>query len=204
MTQQMLDKAYDLDGAEATQSFYDAWAVSYDQELTDNGYATPQRCAEALAEFAENTDAPLLDFGCGTGFSGLALKACGFEHLEGCDFSTEMLKAAETKKIYENLVNTSIEDPIPFESAAYANIAAVGVLNPGHAPATTLDDLLALLPAGGLFVFSLNDHALEDRTYEARLNEHVDCGHACLLFREYGPHLPKIDLQSNVYVLKKL
>lgn len=200
----MLNNAYGLDGAEATKSFYDEWAASYDEEVTENGYMTPQRCAEALAEFVDDQTAPVLDIGCGTGISGIALKTAGFSKIDGCDFSAEMLKRAKGTSIYRELTNTNLEKPFPFESDAYVNMSAVGVLNPGHAPATTLDEILALLPSNGHFVFSLNDHALEDHSYEARLNEHVDCGTAQLMFREYGPHLPEINLQSNVYVLKKL
>ena len=203
MTKKMLDNAYGLDGAEATRNFYDEWAASYDAEVTENGYVTPLRCAAALAKFCEDLDAPLLDIGCGTGISGSALKAAGFTTLDGCDFSAEMLEQARSKGHYRTLINTNLEDPFPFEKGAYANLAAIGVLNPGHAPASTLDEVLNLLEPGGLFVFSLNDHAMADYTYEARLNEHVDCANAELLFREYGPHLPKINLKSTVYVLRK-
>ncbi len=204
MIKRMLAHAYGQDSAEKTKSFYKEWAASYDQEVLENGYVTPGRCAVALAEFTQDTAAPLLDIGCGTGISGVALKTAGFTTLDGCDFSEEMLLEAEKKAIYRETISTNLEEPFPFETGSYANAAAIGVLNPGHAPASALDDMLALLPAGGHLVFSLNDHALEDRTYEARLNEHVDCGTAALMFREYGPHLPKIELQSNVYVLKKL
>lgn len=204
MTQKMLDRAYGLDSGEATQKFYGEWAESYDAEVSENGYATPARCAEALAQFAQVRDAPLLDIGCGTGISGEALKNQGFSLIDGCDFSSEMLSHAKRKGIYRALINTNLENPFPFETGAYQNVAAIGVLNPGHAPAETLDAVLELLSPGGLFVFSLNDHAIEDRTYEARINDHVDSGNAALLFREYGPHLPKIDLKSNVYILEKL
>ena len=52
-------------------------------------------------------------------------------------------------------------------------------------------------------MFSFNDHALEDPANEAGLNEWLDCGAAHLLFKEYGAHLPGIDLNSNVYVVEK-
>lgn len=204
MTKKMLDNAYGLESSEATRSFYDKWAETYDDEVAENGYVTPNRCAEALAEFAPQKSAPMLDIGCGTGVSGSVLSAAGFSTIDGCDFSAEMLERCRKKAIYRELFNTNLEEPFPFEPGTYENLSAVGVLNPGHAPATALDEILELLPAGGHFVFSLNDHALEDRSYEARLNEHVDCGTAQLMFREYGPHLPNIDLKSNVYVLKKL
>ncbi len=204
MTQKMLSNAHALKGAKDTKDYYDAWAETYEDEVAENGYVSPERCAAALAEFVGDKDAPLLDVGCGTGVSGNALKSAGFTRLDGCDFSAEMLERAKSKGIYQELTNTDLEDPFPFEPGAYSNIAAIGVLNPGHAPATTLDEIMNLLPTGGHFVFSLNDSALADFSYEARLNEHIDCGSASLLFREYGPHLPGIGMQSNVYVLQKL
>ena len=145
MTKKMLNNAYGLDGAEATQRFYNEWADSYDDEVTENGYATPSRCAAALAEFATDRSSPLLDIGCGTGISGAALKDAGFSTVDGCDFSAEMLEKAKAKGLYRTLTNTNLENPFPFEKGSYANLAAIGVLNPGHAPAQTLDDVLNLL-----------------------------------------------------------
>lgn len=203
MKKKMLDNAYGLESAQATMAFYDEWAQTYDQEVGDNGYVTPARLAAALAEFSDDKAAPLLDIGCGTGMSGVALKLKGFGQIDGCDFSAEMLEQARAKGIYRHVINTDLENPFPFETGDYQNITACGVLNPGHAPASTLDQVMDLLEPGGLFAFSLNDHALADSTYEAHINDQVDGGFATMLFREYGEHLPKIDLQSIVYVLQK-
>ena len=60
------------------------------------------------------------------------------------------------------------------------------------------------LSAGGLLVLSLNDHALEDPVNEGAIAEWTDSGAAQLLFKEYGDHLPGINLKSNVYILEKL
>ena len=51
--------------------------------------------------------------------------------------------------------------------------------------------------------FSYNDHALADPKHEAAVAEWTDCGAAALIFKEYGDHLPGIDLKSNVYILEK-
>ncbi|MEO0912607.1 MAG: class I SAM-dependent methyltransferase [Pseudomonadota bacterium] len=203
MTKKYLDAVYDLDGADETKAFYDDWSASYDSEVRENGYATPARAAKALAGFVDDKGAPLLDVGCGTGISGAALHKAGFTALDGTDFSAEMLAQARAKDLYRNLYQTDLNDPFPFEPGQYANIAAIGVLNPGHAPAETLDSILALLPTGGRLVFSLNDHALADHSYEGRLRDNIDSGWAELEFKEYGDHLPKIDLKSTVYVLRK-
>ena len=203
MDKTFLDNVYGMTDPDSTQAFYGEWAKTYDAEVRANGYATPERCAAALAQFAEDASAPLLDIGCGTGLSGEAFAAQDFSIIDGSDFTPEMMEIALTKRVYRKMLAADLNNPMPFEPGDYANIAAVGVLNPTHAPAETLDAVMERLLPGGLFVFSLNDHALADGSYEGRLREHVDVGASELLFSEYGTHLPKIDLKSTVYVLRK-
>lgn len=204
MAKKFLEEVYDLESAEATKAFYGDWSSTYDLEVEENGYETPARAAEAFAALVPDLTAPLLDIGCGTGLSGAAFKAAGFSVIDGTDFSTEMLAKAREKQIYRNLLIADLNTPFPFEPGAYDNLAAIGVLNPKHAPAETLDQMLALIGSGGRIVFSLNDHALADPSYEGRLRENIDSGFAQLEFKEDGPHLPKIGLNSTVYVLRKL
>ena len=45
-------------------------------------------CAEALVRYCEGGQRPVLDFGCGTGLSGQALRAVGFEVIDGVDWSS--------------------------------------------------------------------------------------------------------------------
>lgn len=60
-----------------------------------------------------------------------------------------------------------------------------------------------LLPTGGYFAFSFNDHTLEDPAYENKVLEYTQSKRAQLVFCEYGAHLPGKDMKSNVYVLVK-
>lgn len=198
-----LNNVYALDTSEKTQRFYDDWSATYDAEVAENGYVTPARAAVALADHLGDLSDPLMDLGCGTGVSGAAFRDAGFSTIDGTDFSPQMLEKARAKGVYRTLSQGDLSDPMPFGDGAYSLVAAIGVLNPGHAPPELFDQVMAKLPSGGLFAFSLNDHALADPSYEARLNDHVDCGYATLLFREYGEHLPKIDLKSNVYIVSK-
>lgn len=198
-----LDKVYIARDASQTRALYDDWSKSYDAEVARNGYATPGRCAEALARFSKDKTLPILDFGCGTGLSGLALKLAGFATLDGVDLSQEMLAQARAKRVYRNLDRIEAEVPLGFQPGTYAALAAIGVIGAGAAPISVLDRLMQALDKGGLLVLSLNDHALQDRKNEARITAWTECGAARLLFREHGPHLPGIDLKSNVYVLEK-
>ena len=73
-----LKQAYKLKTSSDTLNLYENWADSYEQTLATYGYVTPKRCAEALSRHLTDITAPILDIGCGTGLSGLALKNAGF------------------------------------------------------------------------------------------------------------------------------
>ena len=203
MGDKFLDRVYQARSAEETRALYDDWAASYESEVGENGYATPGRCAAALAKFLKDQTLPVLDFGCGTGLSGLALKLAGFEVIDGLDLSADMLAKAQEKMLYRHLEVIEAGAALPFAPGKYAAIAAIGVIGAGAAPISLLDVLMKGLAKGGLLVMSLNDHALADKKNEARINEWTDCGAARLLFREYGPHLPGLGMKSNVYVIEK-
>ncbi|GAA6175475.1 class I SAM-dependent DNA methyltransferase [Sulfitobacter pacificus] len=201
MTEVFLNKVYAASGETETREIYDAWAKTYETEVGEHGYATPGRCAAALAGMTPDLTAPLLDFGCGTGLSGLALKLAGFETIDGVDISKEMLAQATQKGVYRSTRQVTADTVIA--TGSYANIAAIGVIGTGAAPISVLDMLMKALPRDGRLVFSFNDHTLQDPVHEARINEWTDCGAARLLFRERGAHLPGINMQSNVYILEK-
>lgn len=203
MAQKFLNKAYQARDAQSTRALYDDWSASYEAEVAENGYVTPGRCAGALAQFTEDMSAPILDFGCGTGLSGLALKLAGFETIDGVDLSAEMLEKAKAKKVYRQLSVIEADAPLPHQPGDYAALSAIGVIGAGAAPISVLHKLMHGLGPGGKLVFSFNDHALEDPKNEAGLNEWLDCGAATLLFKEHGPHLPGIDLKATVYVIEK-
>ncbi len=198
-----LDKVYDARDAESTRRLYDDWAESYEAELSTNGYATPGRCADALAAQVTDNSVPVLDFGCGTGLSGRALRAAGFLRIDGVDLSPDMLKLAREKGIYRKLDVIEADAPLPIQPGSYDAICAAGVIGAGAAPVSVLDLLMEALAPGGRLVFSFNDHALAEPEYEAKLKSLLDDGKAELLFQAYGHHLPGIGLGANVYVIAK-
>lgn len=203
-----LDKAYDLGDLESTRAFYADWAATYDAEIKANGYATPDRCAAALAGAVTDLTAPVLDIGCGTGLGGIALRAAGFTSVDGTDLSQEMIDIATHREgpdgdVYRELFLGLARDPLPIGRDQYNHASAIGVFSPGHAPPETVDTVLGFLPAGGCFVFSMNDHALEDPAYASKIEQVVSDDLAEQVFREHGPHLPGIGLESTVIVLRK-
>lgn len=203
MTDGFLDKAYAVEGGAATRALYDAWSASYEAEVAQNGYATPGRVARALRAHAPEPRTPILDFGCGTGLSGLALKLAGFQTIDGLDISAEMLAKARAKNLYRDLKQVEVDKDLPVASGAYSIITAIGVIGAGAAPVQVFDTLMDLLPSGGHFAFSFNDHTLQDPRFEGKLDGYLEANTARLLFQDHGDHLPGINMKSSIYIVVK-
>ncbi|MDW4497752.1 methyltransferase domain-containing protein [Sulfitobacter sp. D35] len=203
MSPGFLAKAYQARTQDETRDLYDAWSETYEDEVVEQGYATPARCASALGQFSDDLTLPVLDFGCGTGLSGEALAREGFRTIDGVDISEDMIAQARAKGVYRDLSVIEGDGGLAAKAANYSAVAAIGVIGAGAAPPTVFDEIMHGLPRGGLFVLSFNDHALADRSITGRMNEWLDCGAARCLFSEHGAHLPGIDLKSTVYVLRK-
>ncbi len=183
---------------EETRALYSDWANTYDADVQGAGYATPGRLAKALAQAAPDLNAPLLDFGCGTGLSGMALAAEGFSTIDGTDITPEMLERANETGAYRT---TWAGQPGDLPPGGYQIIAAIGVVSLGAAPAETLHGLLEALPSGGLLGFSYNDATLADQSYMDALAKAQE--NAELIHEAYGDHLPGKDMKSSIYILRK-
>jgi predicted TPR repeat methyltransferase len=197
-----LQNVYDLATQADTDAYYTRWAASYDDELTRQGYQTPQRCADALRRFIAS-DAAVVDIGCGTGLSGAALAAAGFTNLAGTDVNVEMLDVARVAGIYRDTWVTDIENPFPFALGTYDAIAAVGVIGVGAAPASLLRLALEALATDGRLVFSYNDHALKVPEFTDALTDVVSSGLAEQEFAEHGIHIKGLGSMSTVFVLRR-
>ncbi|MDA9666407.1 methyltransferase domain-containing protein [bacterium] len=203
MAKSYLNDVYD-GGTNDSRELYASWASTYDNEVQKNGYVTPERIAKALKDSVTNQSEVILDYGCGTGLSGFALQAVGFTNIDGLDVSQEMITLAEKKSIYKKLTVFDPSTKIPVHADQYKIITAIGVIGTGAAPLEVFDNLFSLLPPSGLFAFSFNDHTLSDPNYEEKVNQCLSSGQAIILHKSYGNHLPKANLKSNIYILKKL
>ncbi|MXQ07198.1 methyltransferase domain-containing protein [Alphaproteobacteria bacterium GH1-50] len=188
---------------EESQRLYAGWAESYDADVASWGYATPARLALALRQSGANVEKPVLDVGCGTGLCGMALRAVGFDVIDGTDISPEMLARAEARGVYRQVWKGEPGTLGHIKPADYPILSACGVVGHGAAPPEMLDLLIAALGAGGLLAFSFNDATLADRAYTDRLDIACLAPDIELVFEQHGPHLPAKGMMSTVYVLKR-
>lgn len=167
-----LDKAYSVRSDEETRALYDRWSEVYDEELSENDYRQPQRCAEALAALVPpRSETEVLDVGCGSGLSGIALHAAGYGVIDGCDFSTGMLGKARLSGAYRRLFEADLNaPPLDAPDAAYDAATCVGVFSFGHVMPDALDDIMRVVRPGGALVIGLNDKFYQDGALTAKLD----------------------------------
>lgn len=188
---------------EETRKIYADWAKSYDTDVAAWGYATPARLALALRQSGANVNKAVLDYGCGTGLCGMALKAVGFDVIDGTDISPEMLAKAQARDVYRALWTSEPGTLGHIGAGDYSAIAACGVVSLGAAPPETLDLLVRALAPGNLLAFSFNDATLADRAYTDRLDIITLAPDIEVVFEQDGPHLPARNMTSTVYVLQR-
>jgi SAM-dependent methyltransferase len=202
----LLGHSYALETGIETLAHYEAWADTYDKEISEElGYAQPVRCAAALSTVVGTQHgAPtgrVLDVGCGTGLSGLALEQAGFTNLDGCDFSAPMLDRAAATGVYRQLFTADLNEGLDVPDETYDAVAAVGVFSFGHIQPSALREMLRVVRLSGAVVIGLNDHYWDLGTFQSEVDAIEADGVATLVFQEHGDHLPGADIQGWVVVL---
>lgn len=83
---------------------FNGYAANFDQHLASLQYQGPQMLEQLArrAGWAADGSRRIIDIGCGTGLSGLPLRAYA-GHLEGADLSTSMLEQALKRGVYDHL-----------------------------------------------------------------------------------------------------
>ncbi len=94
-----LKSVYGNKTVEDQRQIYKEWAKTYDFETTGSfGWMGFTPAAAELSKRVIKKDAKILDAGCGTGLSGVALSKEGFTNIDGRDLSPEMLEQAEKNR----------------------------------------------------------------------------------------------------------
>ena len=162
---------YASENNEQVAERYDRWANEYDEDLADDfGYVMPRMAAEIFERFVAK-DARVLDAGAGTGLVGVELNRLGYGNLEAMDISRGMLEVAGAKNVYGALHQKVMGEPLGFETDSYDAAIGVGVLTLGHAPASSLDELVRVTKPGGVIAFTLRPDVYRQNGFREKQDE---------------------------------
>ncbi|WP_270939063.1 class I SAM-dependent DNA methyltransferase, partial [Falsiroseomonas oryzae] len=139
------------------RELFDQYAARFDADLQGRlGYRTPALVAALLEACGVAPDGArrVLDLGCGTGLSGLALKPFA-RRLVGLDLSPRMLAEARRRGIYDVLEEADLLDWLPRHAGAFDLVAAADVLNYLGDLRPALAAVAGALAPGGVAAFSI-------------------------------------------------
>lgn len=143
--------------ASYVRMLFDAYAPTFDAHLLEQlAYRTPEALAEAVGDagLPRNGAADVLDLGCGTGLSGLAIKPFA-RSIVGIDLSPRMLERAAATGVYSRLLQAELPGCLDCEPAASFDLAlAADVMIYLGDVAPVLAALARVLRKGGLCALS--------------------------------------------------
>ena len=155
---------------------YDQWAKSYEDDLDrDFGWSGPLRAVEMFAKYVPK-NARILDAGAGTGLVGKLLADQGYTSLVAMDMSAGMLEEARNKNVYKEFHQMVMGERLDFLTSSFDAVVSVGVLTVGHAPASSLDELVRVTKPGGHVVYTLRPDLYEDGGFKEKHAELGDNG----------------------------
>ncbi len=150
---------------------YDQWSKDYENDLAqDFVYLAPLKTSEVFARHVPK-DARILDAGAGTGLVGVILAEMGYGDMVAMDLSPGMLDEARKKNVYQDFHVMVMGETLDYETDSFDAVVTVGVLTVGHAPASSLDELVRVTKPGGHIVFSLRPDVYEGNGFRERQDE---------------------------------
>ena len=173
-TSEKLD-IYKLKTSEELLKYYQDWADNnkYNKDMVDWNYTAPQEVVSILKKYALNKNFKILDAGCGTGLVGIELKKFGYSHIDGVDFSQDMLDLVP-QDIYKNLQKVDLNADLKFEDNTYDIIICVGTFTYGHVKAHALDEFIRITKDKGLICFTINEGIYKEYSFDKKIKELSD------------------------------
>ena len=165
-----LQNAYDLKSPDDNVELYSAWAETYDNDfIEDMQYKLHFSVAE---EFVFNGgNGLILDVGAGTGALAQALLQKGKFSIEATDISEEMLKVADSKRIYQRSFLSDLTKKIPVDNGSYGGVVSSGTFTHGHVGPSAIVELVRITKPGGLITISVNEKHWVALGFESELKK---------------------------------
>ena len=169
-TKSMISTIYDtLHAADLVEleHIYKNWAKKYEDDVINlAGYVGHLITSELLLSYLRNTQAKILDAGCGTGLVGEMLNKNNFKNLIGVDFSQEMLNIAKQKNVYQSLELVDLTKNLDYEDSLFDAIVCAGTFTCGHVGPEALIEMVRITKKGGYICFTVRKQEWEASPYK--------------------------------------
>ncbi|MCS5591771.1 MAG: class I SAM-dependent methyltransferase [Gammaproteobacteria bacterium] len=153
-------------GQEELESIYKDWADQYEQDVIDLiGYIGHTIATELLLKYLGDSQARILDAGCGTGLVGEALSRKGFSNVLGVDFSQAMLDQAGEKGVYQSLELADLTKDFVCNDNSFDAIVCAGTFTCGHVGPGALNEMVRITKAGGYISFTVREQEWDEAPY---------------------------------------
>ena len=166
----LLKGAYNLSTPDDNRKYYEGFAPFYDSVFVkDLGYTYPFVVANFLVDKIK-IDGPICDIGCGTGLVASEIKKkVPNAVIDGVDISKDMIQISREKKIYRNLLELSLEDPLDQLLKNYSTVVSAGTFTHGHLGSDALSGLISHFKSGTKFVIGINFDHYHSKGFEKKL-----------------------------------
>ena len=144
------------------EKYYNTWGKDYEDSVKSWDYDAPETAAALLNQYKQ-VDGTVCDAGCGSGLTGKALNAAGFESIIGFDLSPDFAAVAKEKGVYEdvNIVNMH-EMPFRYEENQFSNLICIGTLTYVKNVPDVVREFSRITKPAGMVIFSHRTDMIDD------------------------------------------
>lgn len=215
------DKNFNQSNIKYVEELFDVFASDFDNVLAKLNYDSPKFIAQYLLEnlsLKNEEKITVLDLGCGSGLCGKYIKKIFKKvYLVGVDISSQMLKKAYEKNVYDKLVKCDIANCFCDENIVFDVAVASDVLTYFGELNFVFKRLDFLLKKDGVFAFTIsenkvnkNDYFLMPSSRFVHSQKYVE-----IMIKKYGYSIIKNeykvlrkegdkDIVGRVYLIKKI
>ena len=118
-----------------------------------------------------------------------------------------MLAEAEKKKLYTALYQRILGEHLGFDTHLFDAVVCVGTLTIGHAPSSSLEELIRVTKSNGYIIFTMRKDVYENHGFKEKQDDLTKCGSwQAVEVTEDFLSLPKgePDSYSRIYVYRVL